>query len=69
MTLFFQCELQDLEKSFQAAHPDVSQTEADAIFGHYWLDGDLNCSTPAARCLTYMVCGWLMIAGILQGER
>ena len=40
--------------------------EADAIFGHFWLKGDLNCSTPAGHCLTYMTAGWLMIAALLQ---
>ena len=65
-TLAFQCELQKLEVWFRSSFPAVSQTAADALFGHFWLQGDLNCSTPAARCLTYMVVGWLMIAGILQ---
>lgn len=66
VTLFFQCELQRGEASFVAKHPSIPKIAADSIFGHFWLDGDLNCSTPAAHCLTYMVAGWLMIAGVLQ---
>lgn len=65
-TLAFQCELQKLEALYKIAHPNVSQLTADVLFGHFWLQGDLNCSTPVARCLTFMVVGWLMIAGILQ---
>lgn len=38
----------------------------DNAFGHYWLKGALNCTTQQARALTYMVAGWLMIAGLLQ---
>lgn len=66
ITLAFQCELQKLEALYRLAHPAMSQRVADILFGHFWLQGDLNCSTPAARCLTYMVVGWLMIAGVLQ---
>lgn len=66
VTLAFQCELQKLEAWFMLSHPGVSQFAADCIFGHFWLQGNLNCNTPAARCLTFMVVGWLMIAGILQ---
>ena len=65
-TLFFQCELQNWENALLKHFPMIPKWMADNIFGHYWLNGDLNCSTPAAHCLTYMVCGWLMIAGILQ---
>ena len=66
ITLFFQCDLQKLEAIFLANHPYVSQKEADTLFGHFWLKGDLNCEDDTARCLTKMVCGWLMIAGLLQ---
>ena len=65
-TLAFQCQLQKLEAWFRFTYPGVPQMAADVLFGHFWLQGDLNCSTPAARCLTFMVVGWLMIAGILQ---
>jgi len=65
-TLFFQCQLQSLEAAFQKKHPSMPQWEADSLFGHYWLKGTLNCSTEQARCLTYMVAGWLMIAAVLQ---
>jgi len=65
-TLFFQCELQDAETTFLADHPDFKQDQADILFGHFWLNGDLNCVSREAHCLTYMVTGWLMIAGILQ---
>jgi len=65
-TLFFQCELQGAEKNFLAKHPSFREDEADILFGHFWLRNDLNCKTPEAHCLTYMVTGWLMIAGILQ---
>merc|ERR1712070_971740 len=65
-TLAFQCPLQTLEKEYLASHPDVPQAQADSMFGHFWLKGDLNCSTPAARCLTFMVVGWLVIASLLQ---
>lgn len=66
VTLFFQCQLQDAEAGFLRRFPEVSSTVADNLFGRYWLKGDLNCAEPAERCLTYMVCGWLMIAGVLQ---
>jgi len=68
VTLFFQCQLQDLENQAKEAYPNanLTDTEWDSIFGHYWLKGDLNCSTRQAHALTYMVSGWLMIAGILQ---
>ena len=65
-TLAFQCELQRLEARYRVAHPTVSNMTTEVLFGHFWLQGDLNCSTPAAHCLTYMVVGWLMIAGVLQ---
>merc|ERR1711998_94336 len=64
-TLFFQCELQAAENQFLDNHPTVTRTQADPMFGHFWLKGDLNCHTREAHCLTYMVTGWLMIAGIL----
>lgn len=66
VTLFWQCELQAAEEKFLERFPFVPKIAADNVFGHYWLNDDLNCSTPAARCLTYMVTGWLMIAGLLQ---
>ena len=44
-TLFFQCELQAWEAKFKESHPDVSDMNADIMFGHFWLKGDLNCST------------------------
>lgn len=66
ITLFWQCDLQKLESIFIANHPFIPQKEADTLFGHFWLRADLNCEDDAARCLTKMVCGWLMIAGILQ---
>eukprot|EP01063_Lacrimia_lanifica_P037893 TRINITY_DN792_c0_g1_i1.p2 TRINITY_DN792_c0_g1~~TRINITY_DN792_c0_g1_i1.p2 ORF type:complete len:192 (+),score=56.96 TRINITY_DN792_c0_g1_i1:48-623(+) len=66
VTLFFQCELQAGRAAFLKAFPQWAGVAADSLFGHYWLQGDLNCATPAARCLTYMVAGWLMIAGTLQ---
>jgi len=65
-TLFFQCELQGLEAKYLESHPDTPQIVADSLFGHYWLQGDLNCTTDVAKCLSKMVCGWLMIAGLLQ---
>merc|ERR1711924_496498 len=65
-TLFFQCELQAIEREFLASHPNVTKAAADGMFGHFWLKDDLNCSTPAAHCLTYMVAGWCMNAGVLQ---
>lgn len=65
-TLFFQCKLQILEKVFRTTHVEMPKQEADAIFGHFWLKDNLNCSTPQAHCLTYMIAGWLMIAAILQ---
>ena len=68
ITLFFQCDLQRLEAVFLVNHPYVPQKEADTIFGHFWLSGNLNCEDDAAHCLTKMVCGWLMIAGLLQVE-
>ena len=65
VTLFFQCELQQLEEMVQNQHPNSSmaQWEWDSLFGHFWLQEDFNCSTRSAHCLTYMVSGWLMIAG------
>lgn len=68
VTLFFQCELQDLERQAIEANPNSTYTEFEwnSLFGHYWLKGDLNCSTRTAQSLTYMVSGWLMIAGVLQ---
>merc|ERR1712194_127215 len=65
-TLFFQCELQSLAKLFVAHFPNVKAGNVELLFGHFWLDGDLNCSTPSAHCLTYMIAGWLFIAGVLQ---
>jgi len=44
----------------------LTQWQWDSLFGHYWLQDELNCDTRSAHCLTYMVAGWLMIAGILQ---
>ena len=66
VTLFFQCSLQSLEGRFLNAFPNVSRTAADAIFGHFWLKENLNCATREAHCLTFMIAGWLMIAGVLQ---
>ena len=65
VTLFFQCELQQLEEMVQHQYPNSSmaQWEWDSLFGHFWLQEDFNCSTRSAHCLTYMVSGWLMIAG------
>ena len=54
-----------MEKNWKITHPDVPDKIADSRWGHFWLKGDLNCSTPQAHCLTYMVAGWLMIAAIL----
>mmetsp|Transcript_12999 Transcript_12999/g.25495 ORF Transcript_12999/g.25495 Transcript_12999/m.25495 type:complete len:212 (+) Transcript_12999:167-802(+) len=65
-TLFFQCELQGLEQRFLHAFPSTPKWIADSLFGHFWLQGDLNCDTRASRCLTYMIAGWLLIAGTLQ---
>ena len=67
-TLFFQCELQSIELRAQEYFSNSTLTEWqwDTLFGHYWLQDDLNCSTRSAHGLTYMVAGWLMIAGILQ---
>jgi len=65
-TLIFQCELQDLAATIEERFPWIPKLLIDSATGHYWLQGDLNCSTPSARCLTYMVAGWLFIAGVLQ---
>lgn len=64
-TLFFQCELQQVEDSFLEHHLNttVPRWEWNIAFGHYWLKKDLNCSTRSAHSLTFMVAGWLMIAG------
>ena len=68
VTLFFQCELQNVERNFLGHHPNSTTPdwEWDIAFGHYWLKNDLNCDTRSAHCLTYMVAGWLMIAGELD---
>ena len=68
ITLFFQCELQSLQHRVQDLFPNSTLTEWEweSLFGHYWLKDDLNCNTRSSHCLTYMVAGWLMIAGILQ---
>jgi len=70
LTLIFQCELQDLEGYLQERFPDtvgrLPQWILDTVLGHYWMDDDLNCATSNAHCLTYMIAGWLMIAGVLQ---
>ena len=70
LTLFFQCELQHLEDFLQDKFPNtigrMPQWILDTLTGHYWLQDDLNCESPSAHCLTYMIAGWLMIAGILQ---
>ena len=65
-TLFFQCELQDMSKEYQSSHPEADSLQIESMFGHYWLKDDLNCKTREAQCLSYMVVGWLFIAGILQ---
>ena len=57
-TLIFQCELQDLAATIEAHFPWIPKLLVESATGHYWLQGDLNCSTPSARCLTYMVAGW-----------
>ena len=61
LTLFFQCELQSIAASVKTKYPDVAEWKIDSVFGHYWLQGDQNCSTRGSHCLTYMVAGWLMI--------
>jgi len=68
VTLFFQCELQELEREAIKANPDspYGEFEWNSLFGHYWLRKDYNCNTRSAQALTYMVAGWLMIAGVLQ---
>lgn len=70
VTLFFQCELQDLEAYLQEKFPNtigsMPQWILDTFLGHYWMQDDLNCQTPNTHCLTYMIAGWLMIAGVLQ---
>merc|ERR1711997_1221345 len=68
ITLFFQCELQNLQQIVEQKFPNSTlvEWEWESLFGHYWLNGDLNCSTRSAHSLTYMVAGWLMIAGVLQ---
>lgn len=65
-TLFFQCELQDLAANYHESHPDIPKDNIESIFGHDWLEDDLNCKSREAQCLSYMVTGWLFIAGVLQ---
>ena len=70
VTLFFQCELQGLESFLQERFPNtigaMPQWILDTLLGHYWMQDDLNCQTANTHCLTYMIAGWLMIAGVLQ---
>mmetsp|Transcript_28902 Transcript_28902/g.47332 ORF Transcript_28902/g.47332 Transcript_28902/m.47332 type:complete len:184 (-) Transcript_28902:69-620(-) len=66
VSLFFQCELQRAEANYVASHPNTNEKELDLMFLHFWLKGDYNCSTRSAHCLSYMICGWLFIAGTLQ---
>lgn len=65
-TLVLQCPLQTLESKFLETHPSVPQKLADLAFGHFWLQGEENCATREAQCLTLMIAGWLFIAGVLQ---
>ena len=65
-TLLFQCELQGLAAYIKRSYPWIPTIVVESATGHYWLQGDLNCSTPAAHSLTYMVAGWVFIAGVLQ---
>ena len=48
VTLFFQCELQNIEDSVETKYGpqfNITQWEWDSLFGHYWLKHDLNCNT------------------------
>jgi len=66
VTLLFQCQLQDLMQWFEGRFPSTPHFVIESLLGHYWLKDDLNCSTPQAQSLTYMIAGWLMVASILQ---
>ena len=66
ITLMFQCELQDMGQEYHAKHPEMDAFAINSMFGHFWLQSDLNCRTREAQCLSYMVVGWLFIAGVLQ---
>merc|ERR1712129_220155 len=51
---------------YASDHPELEEWKIESMFGHYWLQNDLNCKTRETQCLSYMVVGWLFIAGILQ---